>query len=96
RAGGKACIIEKGVNGDMITILDNHIHIPVLWTHLKPATMEGKAIHNVQNSMFAIAICYSMGMSLDDMRDGLRTYVTSFYQAPGRMNWFEEHPFKVL
>ena len=96
RAGGKACIIEKGVNGDMITIFDNHIHIPVLWAHLIPATMEGKAIHNVQNSMFAIAICYSMGMSLDDMRDGLRTFVTSFYQAPGRMNWFEEHPFKVL
>ncbi|ASG67609.1 cyanophycin synthetase [Francisella halioticida] len=96
RAGGKACIIEKGVNGDMITIFDNHVHIPVLWTHLIPATMEGKAIHNVQNSMFAIAISYSMGMSLDDVRDGLRTFVTSFYQAPGRMNWFEEHLFKVL
>lgn len=96
RAGGKACIIEKGVNGDMITIFDNHIHIPVLWTHLIPATIEGKAIHNVQNSMFAIAIAYSMGMSLDDVRDGLRTFVTTFYQTPGRMNWFEEHPFKVL
>ncbi|AFJ43709.1 cyanophycin synthetase [Francisella orientalis] len=96
RAGGKACIIEKGVNGDMITIFDNHVHMPVLWTHLIPATMEGKAIHNVQNAMFAIAISYSMGMSLDDIRDGLRTFVTSFYQAPGRMNWFEEHPFKVL
>jgi cyanophycin synthetase len=96
RAGGKACIIEKGVNGDMITIFDSQIHIPVLWTHLIPATMEGKAIHNVQNSMFAIAIAYSTGMSLDDIRDGLRTFVTSFYQAPGRMNWFEEHPFKVL
>ncbi|GAB4222082.1 MAG: cyanophycin synthetase [Francisella sp.] len=96
RAGGKACVIEKGVNGDMITVFDNNIHIPVLWTHLIPATMEGKAVHNIQNSMFAIAICYSMGMSLDDIRDGLRTFVTSFYQAPGRMNWFEEHPFKVL
>ncbi|MDE4984359.1 hypothetical protein NAI39_10225, partial [Francisella tularensis subsp. holarctica] len=82
-----------GVNGDMITIFDNNIHIPVLWTHLIPATMEGKSIHNVQNSMFSIAICYSMGMSLDDMRDGLRPFVTSFYKAPGRMNWFEEHPF---
>ena len=56
RAGGKACIIERGVNGDMITTFDNHIHIPVLWTHLIPATMEGKAIHNVQNSMFAIKL----------------------------------------
>ncbi|WP_440617284.1 cyanophycin synthetase [Cysteiniphilum sp. 6C5] len=96
RAGGKAVVIEKGVNGDMITIFDNHIHMPVLWTHLIPATMEGRAVHNVQNAMFAVAIAYSMNMSLDDIKNGLRTFTTSFYQAPGRMNWFDEHPFKVL
>ncbi len=96
RRGGKAAIIEKGVNGDMITLFDNHIHMPVLWTHLIPATMEGKALHNVQNAMFAVAICYSMGMSLDDIKNGLRTFATSFFQTPGRMNWFENHPFKVL
>ncbi len=96
RTGGKAVVIEKGVNGDMITIFDNHIHMPVLWTHLIPATMEGRAIHNVQNAMFAVAIAYSMNMSLDDIKNGLRTFTTSFYQAPGRMNWFDEHPFKVL
>jgi cyanophycin synthetase len=96
RLGGKAVIIEKGVNGDMITIFDNQVHIPVLWTHLIPATMEGKAIHNVQNAMFAVAIAYSMGMSLDDLRNGLRTFVNSYHQTPGRMNFFDEHPFKVL
>ncbi|MDE5007286.1 hypothetical protein NAI48_12195, partial [Francisella tularensis subsp. holarctica] len=32
RAVGKACIIDMGVNGDMITIFDNLIHIPVLGT----------------------------------------------------------------
>jgi cyanophycin synthetase len=67
-----------------------------LWTHLIPATIEGKAIHNVQNAMFAIAITYSMGMSLDDIKTGLLTFTTSYFQAPGRMNFFEEHPFKVL
>ncbi len=96
RLGGKAVIIEKGVNGDMITIFDNQVHVPVLWTHLIPATMEGKAIHNVQNAMFAVAIAYSMGMSLDDLRNGLRTFVNSYHQTPGRMNFFDEHPFKVL
>lgn len=96
RLGGKAVIIEKGLNGDMITIFDNQIHIPVLWTHLIPATMEGKAIHNVQNAMFAVAIAYSMGMSLDDLRNGLRTFVSSYHQTPGRMNFYDEHPFKVL
>lgn len=96
RAGGKAAILENGLNGSMITVFDNHVHIPVLWTHLIPATIEGKAIHNVQNAMFAVAITYSMGMSLDDIKNGLMTFTTSYYQAPGRMNFFEEHPFKVL
>lgn len=96
RKGGKAAIVEKGINGDMITIFDNHMHMPVLWTHLIPATMEGKAIHNVQNAMFAVAITYSLGLHLDEIRSGLRTFNTSFFQAPGRMNLFEEHDFKVL
>lgn len=67
-----------------------------MWTHLIPATIDGKAMHNVQNAMFAAAICYSMGKSLEDIRQGLRTFATSYFQAPGRLNVFEEHPFKVI
>ena len=96
RAGGKAVILEKGLNGSMITIYDNHMQIPVLWTHLIPATIEGKAMHNVQNAMFAVAICYNMGMTLDNIKDGLLSFATSYSQVPGRLNIFDEHPFKVL
>jgi cyanophycin synthetase len=37
-----------------------------------------------------------MGMRLEDIRHGLRTFDTTFFQAPGRMNVFDEHPFKVI
>src|SRR6185503_15637486 len=30
------------------------------------------------------------------IRQGLRTFDTTFFQAPGRMNVFNEHPFKVV
>jgi cyanophycin synthetase len=50
----------------------------------------------VQNALFAAAICYGMGKSLEDIRQGLRTFNTSFFQAPGRMNVFDEHPFRVI
>ena len=96
RAGGRAVVLEKGINGEMITFYDNGAHIPVLWTHLIPATLEGKAVHNVQNALFAAAIAYSLGKSLEDIRHGLRTFDTTFFQAPGRMNFFDQHPFKVL
>lgn len=96
RAGGMAAVLEKGINGDMITFYEKGAHIPLLWTHLIPATIEGKAMHNVQNAMFAAAIAYAFDTSLDDIRQGLRTFNTSFFQAPGRLNVFDEHPFKVI
>jgi cyanophycin synthetase len=96
RAGARACALEAGVNGQMITLYDKGGHIPLLWTHLIPATLEGRAAHNVQNAMFAAAMAFSLGIKLDAIRQGLRTFDTTFFQAPGRMNVFNEHPFKVL
>jgi len=96
RSGGRACALEAGVNGSMITLYDKGSHIPLLWTHLIPATLEGRALHNVQNAMFAASVAFALGIKLDAIRQGLRTFDTTFYQAPGRMNVFNEHPFKVL
>jgi cyanophycin synthetase len=96
RAGGRACALEAGVNGQMITLYEKGAHIPLLWTHLIPATLEGRATHNVQNAMFAAAMAFSLGIKLDAIRQGLRTFDSTFFQAPGRMNVFDEHPFKVL
>jgi cyanophycin synthetase len=96
RAGGRACALEAGVNGQMMTLYDRGGHMPLLWTHLIPATLEGRATHNVQNAMFAAAMAFSLGIKLDAIRQGLRTFDSTFFQAPGRMNVFSEHPFKVL
>jgi cyanophycin synthetase len=96
RAGGRAVVLEPGINGHMITLFDHGAHIPLLWTHQIPATLEGRALHNVQNAMFAAAMAFSMGVKLEDIRHGLRTFDATFFQAPGRMNVFDEHPFKVI
>ena len=96
RAGGEAFVLEQAMNGHMITIYDGETHTPLLWTHLIPATIEGRAMHNVQNAMFAAALAYNMGIGLEDIRHGLRTFDSTFFQAPGRMNIYDEHPFKVI
>jgi cyanophycin synthetase len=96
RAGGRACALEAGVNGQMITLYDKGRHIPLMWTHLIPATLEGRALHNVQNAMFAAAMAFSLDLKLDAIRQGLRTFDSTFFQAPGRMNVYDEHPFKVI
>jgi cyanophycin synthetase len=96
RAGGRACALEAGVNGHMITLYDKGGHLPLMWTHLIPATLEGRAMHNVQNAMFAASLAFALGIKLDAIRTGLRTFDTTFFQAPGRMNVYDEHPFKVI
>ncbi|HEX7337821.1 MAG TPA: cyanophycin synthetase [Gemmatimonadales bacterium] len=96
KEGGRGVVLETGIKGQMITLYDHGAHIPLLWTHLIPATLEGRALHNVQNAMFAAAMAFSMGLKLEDIRHGLRTFDTTFFQAPGRMNIYDEHPFKVI
>jgi cyanophycin synthetase len=80
----------------MIVLYEGEDQIPLLWARQIPATVDGHALHNVQNAMFAAAIAYSMGVSLENVRQGLRTFTTDFFQTPGRMNFYNEHPFRVL
>ncbi len=96
QAGGRAVVLEQAISGHMITFYDKGAHLPLLWTHLIPATIEGKAIHNVQNAMFAAAMAYSAGLKLEDVRHGLRTFDSTYFQAPGRLNVYNELPFKVI
>lgn len=96
RAGGLAAVLEEGINGHMITLYDKGVHLPLLWTHLVPATLEGKAMHNVQNAMFAAVMAYAMGVKVENIRQGLRTFDTSYFQVPGRTNVFDKLPFKVI
>jgi cyanophycin synthetase len=53
-------------------------------------------MHNVQNAMFAAAMAYAMGVKLDDIRHGLRTFDSTFFQSPGRMNVFDGLGWKVI
>jgi cyanophycin synthetase len=96
QAGGLAGVLEEGINGHMLTLYDDTSHMPLLWSHLIPATLEGKAMHNVQNALASAVMAYAMDVSLENIRQGLRTFDTSYFQVPGRLNVFSELPFKVI
>lgn len=96
RLGNPAVVLEQGLNGDQIAIYDNGTQMPLMWTQLIPATLEGKALHNVENAMFAAGMAYALGKTLDQISSGLRTFDNSFFQSPGRMNVFDEHGFRVI
>ncbi len=70
--------------------------MPVLYTHLVPATFGGRARMNVANALAAAAAAWGMGAHLHDIRQGLRTFSTSFFQAPGRLNLVEVAGTRVV
>src|SRR5205807_3191686 len=61
-----------------------------------PSTFEGRARMMVQNALAAAAAAHAAGAHLHDIRQGLRTFSTTFYQAPGRLNVFELDGVKVV
>jgi len=89
RRGRKAVVLEKGPRGEMIVIKEGRRTMPIAWVHTLPATFEGKARMMVQNAMAAAAAAHAGGAHLHDIRQGLRSFTTSIYQAPGRLNVFD-------
>jgi len=66
------------------------------WTHLLPATFNGRARMNVQNSLAAAAAAFAAGAPLHDIRQGLRTFSTSYYLSPGRLNEVDVNGVNVI
>jgi cyanophycin synthetase len=84
--GGAAFCLEPSQQGELIVLRHGPRTMPVLYTHLIPATFGGKARMNVANALAAAAAAWASGAHLHDIRQGLRTFTTSFFQAPGRLN----------
>jgi cyanophycin synthetase len=96
RDRGAAVSLEEGLSGRMIVLYQNGEQVPLLPARQVPATVEGYAIHNIQNAMFAAAIAHGLGIGVENIRQGLRTFTADFFQTPGRLNFYNELPFRVL
>jgi cyanophycin synthetase len=94
--GRRSVTVESGRGGDLIVLRQGRKSLPLVYTHLIPATFEGKARMNVQNALAATAAAWAAGAHLHDIRQGLRTFATSYFQAPGRLNLFELDGYRVL
>lgn len=96
RRGGRAVVLEPTDKGDMIVIRHGRRSMQLAWTHLLPATFEGTAMFNVANAMAAAGAAFAAGVGLHEIRQGLRTFNTSYYLSPGRMNHINVHNVEVF
>src|SRR5213076_1827610 len=94
--GGAAFTLEASAEGELIVLRLGSRTMPVLYTHLIPATFGGRARMNVANALAAAAAAWASGAHLHDIRQGLRTFSTSFFQAPGRLNLLDVAGVRVV
>ncbi|MCU1361334.1 MAG: cyanophycin synthetase [Ilumatobacteraceae bacterium] len=94
--GGRAIVLVPNGVGDALVLRHGSRHMHIVWTHQIPATFGGRARMSIQNAMAAAGAAFAAGASLQDVRHGLRTFDTSFFLAPGRLNVTEVDGATVL
>ncbi|WP_420128628.1 cyanophycin synthetase [Longimicrobium sp.] len=85
-AGGTALVVEDEGGRETIVIRRGGERIPVAAAAEVPLTLGGAAKFQVQNAMAAVAAVYTQGVSVDEIRAGLMTFLPSGATTPGRMN----------
>ena len=96
RARGKAVILRQTKTGEVIHIAEGKRETALLDVRYIPATFQGRARVNIKNALAAVGAAYGSNVGLEAIRNGLRSFSTSFFQAPGRLNLLEVGGYRVL
>ncbi len=96
RERGKAVVLRKTRQGEMITLIEHKRDTSLLLASQIPATFEGRARVNVANAMAAAAAAFAGDVQLEYIRQALRTFTSTFYQTPGRFNLLEVNGRRIL
>ena len=89
-AGGVAYVLA---DGNLVRQQGKHSEIVCRAADV-PITLDGAARHNIANALAAAALTEHLGLSLEDIRDGLVTM--SQASNPGRSNLFAIDDYRVL
>jgi cyanophycin synthetase len=92
RKGGITAIYENGY----VTICRGEWKMRVMKASEIPLTYGGKAEFMIQNVLPAVLSANIQGVSIEDMKAGLESFLPSPSQTPGRLNLFEFKNFTVL
>lgn len=84
------------VNNDIIYIGRGEEMFPVASITDVPSTMEGRITYNIENSLAAAAGSYGLGIPIDSISRGLKTFYLNEVQNPGRFNIYSIGNFRVL
>lgn len=92
RAGGEALFVES--SSIVVAVGDRHETLMAIKDI--PAAMDGLLRFNVTNAMFAAGIAWAQGISLENVRRGLGAFGNTQATNPGRYNFIDGFPARVL
>ncbi|MBC7587061.1 MAG: cyanophycin synthetase [Chitinophagaceae bacterium] len=91
--GGLATVYENG----FVSILKGTWKIRVANVKEIPLTFEGKATHNIANTLPSVMASYLFkSITIEDIKSGLLTFVAGINTTPGRLNFFHFKHFTFL
>lgn len=92
RKGGISAVYENGY----VTICRGAWKMRVMKAEDIPLTFGGKALFMIQNVLAAVLAAHVQGMSIEDMKVALESFVPSPSLTPGRLNMFKFKDFTIL
>lgn len=92
RAGGRAV----GVRDGQVVLWAGEQATPLLPLAEVPLTQGGRVRFQVENVLAATAAAWAIGMPLDAMAHGLRTFGSGVKDAPGRFNLIDYHGVTII
>ncbi len=92
RLHGITAVYENGY----VTICRGEWKMRIMKAENIPLTYGGKAKFMIQNVLAGILAAHVQGISIEDMKAGLETFIPSASQTPGRLNLFKFNNFNIL
>ncbi|GGI55959.1 cyanophycin synthetase [Winogradskyella haliclonae] len=92
RLNGITAVYESG----FVTICRGEWKMRIMKAENIPLTYGGKAKFMIQNVLAAVLAANIQGISNEDIKAGLETFIPSASQTPGRLNLFEFNDFNIL
>ncbi|WP_297797186.1 cyanophycin synthetase [uncultured Eudoraea sp.] len=92
RIGGITAIYENGY----VTLCRGEWKMRLMKAENIPLTYGGKALFMIQNILPAIIAANVQGISIEDTKAALETFIPSASSTPGRLNLFKFNDFNIL
>jgi UDP-N-acetylmuramyl tripeptide synthase len=90
------CVLESINNAQWLVIYDQGKRSPLMDVSSIPATFSGTASFNISNSMHAVAASYLVDVKIEKIVDAMRNFRSGPDSTPGRLNIFNDLPFRVI